>query len=308
MAKSYVIEVPRPLYETHSFEFGLSLFQRHEAAALLLAGAHSQANSDDSSDVARLANRANVFNLVHEVLLRQWGLRPMVIVQSRAISAPVDADVVIATDDGGSDFTQLSILKRDIASQLELDGMRIRYVDGSEHISGYELGNQLQTATLSLALNKELISLWLSPSLRTKYRQSMDNRLLLAQFETVGIPTVEADLYSYLSGRDDKPSFASLPDELRNSVEQYLRNYDIVSLRQITRQWHLSHLTRVIDHDSGQSFLLIAARLGAVPHVVNLTGWLGDAQRVVLIDGLTPELVQEFVESKSRWLEVRGAP
>ena len=124
----------------------------------------------------------------------------------------------------------------------------------------------------------------------------------------MAIPTVEADLFSYLSARGDTPSLVSLPDDLRDSVERYLHNYDIVALRQLTTQRSRSHFTRVVDYNSGQSFLLIAPHRGAVPYVVNLTGWLGGRQRIMVVDALTRERVQDFVDSRARWLEVRGAP
>jgi hypothetical protein len=47
-----VVQVPHPLFDIDSFELGLAAFQRSDASALFVAGAHRYANRDGSSDVA----------------------------------------------------------------------------------------------------------------------------------------------------------------------------------------------------------------------------------------------------------------
>ena len=76
---SHVIQVPRPLYERNAYEFAITLFDRMTATGLFLAGAHPAANVDGSADIIRLSNKVNMFNLVHQVCLREWGPRPMMV-------------------------------------------------------------------------------------------------------------------------------------------------------------------------------------------------------------------------------------
>ncbi|MFQ5696165.1 MAG: hypothetical protein ACE5HB_09270, partial [Terriglobia bacterium] len=78
-------EIPRPVYEENTVEFGVSLFQRLRAAALLIAGAHPKSNTDGSADVVLFNNRRSLFNLVNQVFLRETGDAPFVAIQVRAL-------------------------------------------------------------------------------------------------------------------------------------------------------------------------------------------------------------------------------
>ncbi len=204
LREPFVVEVPRPLYEQQAYQFGLSLFERPAAAALLVAGAHPYANVDGSADLTRLANKVNAMQLVRQVLLREFSWQNLLIIQARASQSPVDADVVLATDKGASQVQELSPLTRRVMQQLEADQLRVRLVDGSEATAGYEVGIMLQASSLNQTENKELISLWLSPSIRRRYRDSSTIRLAAAQFEALDIPTVTDDLFQFLVQRGGK--------------------------------------------------------------------------------------------------------
>ena len=84
LASQNIVEVPRPLLERQSLEFGASLFVQLDASALLIGGSHPFANRDGSSDLARRSNKANAFNLVHQAFLRELGSRSMLVIQSRS--------------------------------------------------------------------------------------------------------------------------------------------------------------------------------------------------------------------------------
>lgn len=77
------IEIPRPLFERYSFDFGVNLFHRPRSSALLIAGTHPRANRDGTADISKTANRTNMVNLVRHVLLRHLGDRPFLLVQAR---------------------------------------------------------------------------------------------------------------------------------------------------------------------------------------------------------------------------------
>ena len=100
LADAVSIEIPRPILERYSVEFGINLFEHPRGSVLALAGAHPHANEDGSADVSLLRNRTSLFNLVRHELFRHLEDRPFLIVQARAITAPVQADIVVASDDG----------------------------------------------------------------------------------------------------------------------------------------------------------------------------------------------------------------
>lgn len=64
-----LVEVPHPLSDLDTPQVGLQLFTRTGGRALLLAGAHRDAGSGDSADVAH--RRDSVFEAVHRALLSE---------------------------------------------------------------------------------------------------------------------------------------------------------------------------------------------------------------------------------------------
>ncbi|HVR73259.1 MAG TPA: poly-gamma-glutamate biosynthesis protein PgsC/CapC, partial [Planctomycetota bacterium] len=82
---AHAIEVPHPIYEMNTFEYGVSLFERLSATYLLIAGCHPKCNTDGSSDVVLPRNKRNVFNLVNQVILREARDAPLLVVQVRAL-------------------------------------------------------------------------------------------------------------------------------------------------------------------------------------------------------------------------------
>jgi len=64
-----IIEAPHPLYDKGSPSVALDLYRALDARALLIAGAHRNADSDKSSDVAHAAE--SIFQSVHMALSRE---------------------------------------------------------------------------------------------------------------------------------------------------------------------------------------------------------------------------------------------
>lgn len=304
LADSFAVEVPRPLFERRSFEFGVNLFQRPSAAAILIAGAHPRANLDGTSDISKAANRVNLFNLVRHVLLRQLGDRPLLIAQARAIQAPVRADIVIATDDGARSVAQLSPLKDRLVRQLTDDQLSTLFVDGGKETAGYELGILMQAASVQVSQNKEVISLWLSPALRSKFREQTENLAMAAQFQACGIVSVEQKLVNYLhtlgfSLGDDLRGDA-LPKSLRHELIRYCQTSDIVRLAKIVNEYPQWRFVRVIDGPSGQAFLTIRKDDMKFPTLLNLSGAFDS--RTMIIKTFHRSTVQSFVKSRTRWM------
>ncbi|QDT12145.1 poly-gamma-glutamate biosynthesis protein PgsC/CapC [Planctomycetes bacterium K23_9] len=304
LSDAFAVEVPRPLFERRSFDFGVNLFERPRGAAMLVAGAHPRANLDGSADISKAANRVNLFNLVRHVLLRQVGDRPFLISQARAIQAPVQADVVVATDDGARSLAELSPLKDQLLRQLRDDRLSIAFVDGGKETAGYELGILMQATSVQVSQNKEVLSLWLSPSLRSKFREQTDNYALTAQFEASGIPSVQEKLVSYLQGlgfNDGDPiSGAHLPDTLRSKLVTYAKTNDVVQLFKLAKHHPQWRFLRVVDGVSGQAFLVMRHCESDFPCILNLTGAFGDHQHQ--IDTYRHSDVLSFAKSRTLWL------
>ncbi len=303
------IEVPRPRFERRSFDFGLSLFHRPRSSALLIAGAHPRANLDGSADISQTANRTNLFNLVRHVLLRHLGDRPFLIAQARAIRAPVDADIVVATDDGSRTLEQVTHLKSRLLTRLTDDLFGVQFVTGQRETAGYELGILMQATAIQISQNKEVMSLWLSPSLRTRFRQQSENYALSAQFHLCKIPSLEVNLLSYLldqyATRQLTQAPAALPLQLASDLQQYVQTQDVVQLLKITRSYPQWKFTRLIDHVSGQAYLLLHRDAASFPIVLNLTGAISN--QIVRVQEINRDVLTQFIRSRALWLQMEAS-
>ena len=303
----YVVEIPRPLYDQQTFQFGLALFEHPQAAVLMIAGAHPFANANGTADVMRLANKVCMFHLVRQVLLREFAVEPMLLMQSRAIQAPIDADVVIGTDDGTSTYEQASPLVRDVIDEFRRDERRVRLVDGSELTAGYELGILLQASSLMHAENKQMISLWISPALRRKYRDSTTLKLAASQFESLGIATVEAELYEYVSNAGLSAAEVDLPPDVVESLRGFQRNADVMHLYKVRQERPDYILNRVIDTATDQAFLVVRPTPSTVSVIFNLDGSLVHEQQATSV-GLDPNAIRAFARSRQSQLRFEVSP
>jgi hypothetical protein len=308
LADPFVVEVPRPIFERRSIEFGINLYERPRASVLLTAGAHPFANLDGSADISKVANKVNLFNLVRHVLLREMGDRPLLITQARAIQAPVDADIVLATDDGTNDPEELSPIKKRLWSQLREDQLDVAFVDGRFDTAGYELGILMQATAIQVSENKEVVSLWLSPSLRTKFSEQSDNIAMESQFKACGVSSIEMGLIEYLQQQASLNSHPNhlplrvtpLPGELQSELVRYVDSSDILILMNLLQEFPSWNFARLVDGSSGQAFLLISQQGDDVPSVLNLTGHV--SAQTCPFDPTDTAAIDEFVRARALWL------
>ncbi len=311
LQEDLAIEIPRPLFESRSFDFGASLFQRPRASTLLVAGAHPRANSDGSADISKAANRRNLFNLVRQVLFRKLGDRPYMLCQARAIQAPVNSDIVLASDEGETSFQQLSPLKKWFTQKLIDDEFSIGFVDGSTNTAGYELGILMKAAAIQVSKNKEVISLWLSPALRTKYRQQNEHSALIAQMNASSIDVTIGSLSEQIAAQTKQPwdsvrttSGRQLPPQLRSACKNYVGNFDVIKLINVKETFSKWTFKCVLDEISGQTFLIILTPKQQLAAIANLTGYIGTES--FYAKDLGSETVRKFINSHKLWLEVGG--
>lgn len=273
--RDYLVEIPRPVLEAGSLEYGASLFERLEAKALLVAGAHPQANADGSSDVLLPSNRQSLFSLVGQVLLRQERDRPQAVIQTRAFghqvnAEPVDADVLMSVDDievVGAEGP--APLVDGLRAALQRDGLSVAIAGNSPASAGYDLGMVAQARYRQAAPNTRFISLRLSPGARLSFRQQVDNRPLAAQFDALGIPTETLDLREKLLGVRRAPG--RMPAALLEATAEYQLQPDVVTLRRIQRAGRELRLQRILDRDTLAAFLWVADAEGRLMGVFNLT-------------------------------------
>lgn len=309
VTENYLIQVPRPLYETNSFEFGVALFERIKGKALMIGTTHPYANLDGSSDLISSANIVNMFSLVNQVTLRESQSAEMMVVNSRAFSYRIDqqipqADILFAMAKGVINTDQLSGLEGQLLEILDEDGLSVQSVNGLDETRGYEVGGALQAQYLKATENKSFAMLWLSPLVRAGYKQQDSNIWQVAQFKSLNVALLEQSLTDYV----EQTTFSDSPEDLRvmrKLLFSYMDNPDVLRLQQVVLQATKQgvSLKRLLDPGSKQAFLLIHGGNGKLLAIVNLLP-RGKLVRGIINNIRLREQVLQFVDQHGAWLEV----
>lgn len=306
---AYMVQAPRPLLEVNSFEFAVSLYAGLDARFLLIAGTHPAANADGSADLVRTRNRTSLFNLVNQVVLREAGEAPLMIVQSRALSPrpelPMpDSDILLATDPGAGAPALVEPLEGRLLETLAADGFSLERVAGAPAHIGYEVGGVPQAQYLQSTRGKRFAIAWVSPAARRAYRQQADNALLGQQFAALGIPTTTQALADYLEAQ---PFGAPPPAALVARLRAYARNQDVVALRALQLEWPGLVLERIIDANSRQAFIVVRDPRGGPLALANVAPRDADLAVDFGDDAGMPAALERFIGARAALL-LRRSP
>ena len=305
-AEPLVLQLPRPLSEVNVFEYGVSLFERTSARALLIGGAHPGAVEDGSADLLRFENRANVFNLVAQVLLRESRGGPVRILQCRAFGLRPDrpvpeGDVIFSLQGGlGAESDMWATYAR-VIDLLRGDGLRVDFVDGSAATAGYAAGGIPQSQAVSLAEDGDFAVMWLSPEARMAYRQQAENLSRQSLFAAMGVSTEEGDLADLLLQAPSGPS-ADLPREIVGGIEHYMRTQDAGALQFLVSQKGGFDFLRFGDLDSHHAFLILRNGEDRIVAVANLFPRRVDSVVEATLPLRDRGVVSRFIDSRSAWL------
>lgn len=307
--REIVVQVPRPIFEVSTFEYGTALFERLGARALLIGGAHHEANRTRSSDLIKPANLRSAFNLVNQVLLREAGTRPMLVVQCRGFGAKPgitrlpDADVLVGFNDGPIEPAELDGLERSLYRALAGDGLKVRIVDGGPDTIGYEVGAIPQSLYLNQTQGKRFAILWLSSLMRYSYRQQNLNYAQAVQFRALGLPLISAEVRAYLKSRRWGAAHA-LPRGLRQAIRRYVESQDIVALQRLVHAWPDYVFSRLLDINTRQAFLVVAHG-DRVPLLVNLVPRSFQPEFLAVRKRQPDEVLRRFIATRAAWLRLQ---
>lgn len=302
-AAPVIVQVPRPGYEVNSLEFGVSLFESARARALLIGGAHPNANTDQSADLLRIQYRGNLFNTINQSVLREFGEQAGLVAQVRSLGIrrdlpPPPSDVVLAAASGARDDMQLSALGRSLRQHVAQLGLSSSFAGDRPETAGLEAGSLPQAAYLAATQNKDLLSLWVSPLARAAYRQQTDPSPQEQQFRALGVSSTQADLFAHLAAL---PLAGGLPENLRAALERYIANPDIVVLAGARQRHPTLHLERVVDLNSRQGFLVVSDGRRGLLAVANLTA-RDPTSSVTLPAAERRAAIAQFVDRRAAWL------
>ncbi|HCB12056.1 MAG TPA: hypothetical protein DEP36_00580 [Gammaproteobacteria bacterium] len=303
----YLVQIPHPIFEINTLEYGLWLFEQLQADVLLLAGAHPETNPDGSADVLNPGYPLSLFSLVNQVVMREAGSRPMLAIGVRAYGIrpgepSPSKDVLLSWHDGASRRETLDVLGQRLTAALEADGLTFEFLSGAPYAIGFQASSILQGRYLNATTHKAFCLLWLSPLVRASYRQQGENLLQQTQFEALSIPTRHANLDRQIAGFT---LTAELPPQAwREALQAYVEQRDIVALRQL-QSWPAYRYLRLIDQDTQMAFLLTLDGYGRLAVVTNLAPRQPE-EWVVADQPPAIEQVMRFKNRQAGWL--RFAP
>jgi len=296
----YIIEVPRPLFEMNTLEFGVFLMQELEAENLSIAGIHNPANPAGMADVLNPLNPSTLFNLVHQVQLRESKSTPKLVIQCRGYSPQIVTtnipEILISSATDTSEEQTDSALIQKLLHQFNLLKFDYKFIDGSLISAGYEAYGTPQALYLNQTINKDLLTLWLSPFFREAFRPQ-ENYPILVQFRNIDLKPIECDVERLLLDRLTQGQKTKLPRELREKLLLYVATMDITLLTQIVSNWPSYSFTPALDTQTRQLYLLISHNNHALPAVVNLR------PRYIDIQDTTPGITE--AEKIKNFLKLR---
>jgi hypothetical protein len=323
-SRPYFVEVPHPVSEENTLEYGLGLFEEFDAMGLLVAGSHPRCNVDGTADVVLPVNKLSLFNLVNQVVLRELRAEPLLVVQVRALGPKPGfllpaADALVAFSDASVERSSLGALEREFVEFLDRERLAWRFVDGDRSTRGYEAYGSAQARYLNHTHGKEFVALWLSPFIRLGYRNSADNAVQRRQFVVLGLvdstpgaglPPV--DLLGELQAKALRVD-AEVPPDLLRLLRHYQITQDINALHEVLTRWPELRLRPVLDAESQQTYLLIEDGSALFPVVTSLTfqsllGGGGEEPETIIASLPTPEVVKGFIESGAAFLLFQDEP
>ena len=304
VARNYVIEVPRPVFEAGVLEVALSNFKDLDARAIIFAGAAPDANLDGSANVLASRNIQNLFSLANQVFLREMGDEFGAAIMLRAMALrpdlpPIEEDALLVFDiiPGGREKMQSQL--QTMLEALETSGLSIRLNDGSTETSSYATSGVPQAAYLSQTRNKRFAVLWVSRHVRQK-TDSESVALQRRQFLALGLIAREVDVAKVLGGMQLAPG--DIPNLLRVEAEKYAMTQDIVKLSFLTQQYPELRFERLDDSGGRGAFLMITNERGALRALMSLSASSEDREISFKPGAIGADDVQLFLSGRLRWL------
>lgn len=249
-ASPYQVQIPRPLAERQSFEYGTRLYSLLQARVLIISGVHYAVRSDGAGDVLDQKNVNTAFNLAHQVFTRMLGSQGWVLqVRGRGLGSTSPLDV-IASFRGKPAGAEAAIRVSRLMSALQSDGRHAAMAGTRPAARGFPASQDAQSDFSRQQPEARFLSLWVSAAARRDYRSALLADPELARFDALAIPTRIADVPARLFAAEFVPGY----EPGRESIDTYIASQNITALEALATdpRWKL---TRWLDLDTGRAFL-----------------------------------------------------
>lgn len=299
-AAPYLIETPRPLMESNSFDYAVDLFEDLNAQALLVTTSHALANADGTANVLAKDNTVTLFNRVHQSLLRHVQSQNALVVQARgssvkqgSLSDPVDIRLAL-WQNSNMPFTPPLIA--DLTHQITQSGLTYDMVNGELTEIGYEDHYSLLSQYMPVAQQADMVTLWLSEQLRRKINQGRVKATYRKQFLALNIKLQKRNIESWMS----KAEFSrqTLPKPAYNSLNDFVDSGDIITLANGISALGSLQLEYIQDTASKHYFIAIANPQRQLVALASIDPLVADEH--IIFDDISS--VTRFIKRQSGWL------
>lgn len=263
-AAPFVIEIPHPLTESQTLQIGTELFQNLNARALFISGA-SRRKDIDEFDVTHLQNRRSMFQLMHQVIHREYiSHDPLNTIQVRGAARldRTDMDVLADTSFILPDIEKQTETVNKMLEFLKRSGIVIRTSSGNREEAGYSHNSNAQYVYNSSFKMGQFVSLWFSKSFResvvpTSIKEDVISKLGWTRFELscAGILTNSSP-----HSHTDLPAREELIANVAHYIDRYRLTENVIYLREFSDDVQSSGFTIGVARDSvsGADFIILS--------------------------------------------------
>ena len=294
---SYLIQVPRPILENSTLQFAYEIFMEKKAFALAISGAHLYSNRDNSSDLLARNHKVNLLNLFYQVLLRENAAKFVLAIQVRGFSLQNErqlpqADVLLSSSQQKANNLQMSVLTTRLLQQLQSKNLSVEIVTATDETSAYTVQGFFQAKYLDQLAQGELVALWLSPYIRSEYRERRNN-FKIRQLKALFIPQVR-DISRFMINRNQ---YLGVSPIILTKIQEYLQYQDAVLLHKLLKKSPYKFFYYV-DDITGKVVVLLCKTKTDLPIIVNLSPNPNREIQLGKYTTYTQSLLRNFIKSR----------
>jgi gamma-polyglutamate biosynthesis protein CapC len=251
-AASLAVQVPNPLAEYRTLEFGFELFDALNARALFVSGS-SRRRGIAEFDVTHLDNKESVFQLMHQAFHREsYSHTPVLSLQIRGAAdlSALHSDAVLSTGEEIRGETGLCPELVSVEEKLEQYGLIIHPFSGNLQDTDYSTrSNAQQIYTRDFDMGTFAV-LWVSRELRDCHRNQQIKSDLI---DAIGWPVKTGSLEESLletGARSTDTIITADIRQFRNSIQTALQDYSKTGHAgnlQIIRDLSLENAYQIVD-------------------------------------------------------------
>ena len=303
-AKPVFVHVPSGLRDQRTLNFGLSVFNRLGAQAILIAGRIDRDGLPAADlNVLNPDHPPGLFDLVAKLLIQSDRGESVSLVlrniDTDTVDELPDIDLILSPDNvlGGEPSGPVIT---GVMADFDVFGLNYVLHEGTEAFAGFEPGALPQAGVLSARPDAWLMSLWLSPGLLDHYADRLGPSAELTLFRMLGLPNRRGRLGA-LAGGCVLPG--PLPEALGDRLRIYHETRSPMALQALAGQGVTLH--RFEDAPTRQSFVILRApESGCLVAIANLAPADPASAREISGDALTASALSAFAESRAAILTV----